>query len=210
MDYKKIFFAQLKEDFIPLIRNIGFKGSGQNFRRIKNEIIHTINIQGNKYGGSCCVNLGLHTTFLPLCWDPSKLPDVKTIKEVDCEFSLRLAPSGKHDYWWKYSGNGLLGNTSKSIIHLISTFNEVGQSYFDHYSSIESIIQQLSIEDLSSSDYLNKLGGVIPIRGALTMARIYKYLGDKNKQREYALWGLKNLGNATALKDELEQLANKT
>ena len=42
------------------------------------------------------------------------------------------------------------------------------------------------------------------------MARIYKYLGDKNKQIEYAHWGLTNLGNATAIKEELEQLANKT
>lgn len=133
---------------------------------------------------------------------------MKTIKEVQCEFRKRLAPPGKFDYWWKYSGNGLFGNTSKSVRHLIETFNKVAQPYFNKYSSIESIIQELPIEYLSSGDYLNKLGRVTPVRGALTMARIYKYLGDKDKQREYALWGLTNLGKGTALKDELERLAN--
>lgn len=48
MDYKKLFFDQLKDDFIPQIRDAGYKGSGQNFRRIQNGVVHAINIQGNK------------------------------------------------------------------------------------------------------------------------------------------------------------------
>ena len=114
MDSKEIFYNQLKEEFIPLLRDSGFTGSGQHFRRIKGEVVNAINIQNNKYGGSCCVNLGLHFTFLPACWDGMKILEPKKIKEVDCEFRTRLSPKGKSDYWWKFDGGGPFVKASKS------------------------------------------------------------------------------------------------
>ena len=66
MDAKKEFYSYLKNEFGPQHREIGFKGSGSHFRRVNDEVIHCINIQGNKHGGSCAVNLGLHLTFLPI------------------------------------------------------------------------------------------------------------------------------------------------
>jgi hypothetical protein len=100
MDAKEVFFDILKTEFAPKLRKLEFIGSGQNFRRVRGQIINVINVQGNKYGGSCAVNLGLHLTFLQVCWS-SALPDVHKVKETDCEFRTRLAPGGKSDYWWK-------------------------------------------------------------------------------------------------------------
>ena len=135
---KEIFFNILKEEFAPRLRNIGFKGSGQNFRRLNGEIINTINIQGHKYGGSCAVNLGLHLSFLPVNWS-DQLPDVKTIKEVDCEFRKRLAPKNKGDYWWKYTG--LIDSTEKKARHLIETyFNNIADESI-HKKNIDFIKQ---------------------------------------------------------------------
>ena len=65
MNNKDEFLQVIKDEFAPRLRDIGFKGSGHNFKRINNEIINIINIQVNKYGGSYAVNLGLHLTFYP-------------------------------------------------------------------------------------------------------------------------------------------------
>ena len=182
-------------------------GSGQHFKRIKGEVVHAINIQNNKYGGSCCINLGLHFTFLPVCWDSSKILEPKKIREIDCEFRTRLAPKGKSDYWWKFDGNGPFGKTSKSIKHLNETYSEVGNDFFQRFDSVESITSLLEISLIKQADYIDVAGGIIPVRGALTMARIYKHLGYRELQNRYAATGLQIIGNATALKAELESLA---
>ena len=207
MDYKKIFYDQLKEEFVPLLRQDGFKGSGQNFRRINGDVIHAINFQNNKYGGSCCVNMGLHFAFLPICWDNNKIPDLKHIKALDCEFHCRLAPEGKTDYWWKFKGSLFFGNTNESISHLCNTYTEIGRRYYEQYKSFERIASALTLDAIEHSKYIDVAGGVIPVRGALTMARFYKHIGNKELQRQYAEVGLQVLGNAKALQQELKFLA---
>ena len=207
MDSKQIFYKQLKEDVIPILRESGFKGSGQNFRRINGEVIHAVNIQNNKYGGSCCLNLGFHFTFLPACWNSKNILEPKKIKETDCEFRTRLSPKGKHDYWWKFDGGGIFGNTSKSVAHLKKTYLEVGNDFFERFNSLESITSLLEIRLLKQSDYIDIAGGIVPVRGALTMSRIYKHLGNSELQKRYAATGLQIIGNASALKNELENLA---
>lgn len=91
MDDKKRFYGHIKEKLAPLLRQEGFQGSGQHFRKVKGEVIHTVNLQNNKYGGSCCLNLGVHFTFLPVCWDSRQMPDLKKFKEIDSEFRLNQA-----------------------------------------------------------------------------------------------------------------------
>lgn len=59
MDAYKRFHDILRIDLVPLLRSDGFKRSGTTFRRITGEVIHIVNIQGSRYGGECCVNLGL-------------------------------------------------------------------------------------------------------------------------------------------------------
>jgi len=207
MDNKKVFFEILKQEFSPKLREIGFKGSGQNFRRVNKEVINTINIQVDKYGGGCAVNLGLHLTFLPLCW-ADKLPDIENIKEIDCEFRMRLAPKNKTDYWWKYGG--MLSPPSKKAHHLIETYFTYGEPHFQTFNTIEKVSNMLSVEDIKKSDYINVFGGVISQRGALAMARIHKHLGDITKAKEFASFGLDNLGTAIALRSAFEEIIDAT
>lgn len=207
MDAKKVFFNVLKEEFAPKLRDAGFKGSGQNFRRINGEIINIINIQAHKYGGSCSVNLGLHLTFLPLN-RAAQLPDIRKIREIDCEFRMRLAPNNKSDYWWKYGG--LLHSPTKKARHLIETYFEYGEPHYKEFDEIEKIASMLSIEDIEKKDYIKVFGGITQQRGALTMARIHMRLGDIPKAREFAKIGLANLGRAVALKPAFEEILDAT
>ena len=94
------FLAATRDMFAPALRADGFRGSGTNFRRVLGDVAHAIVIQGARGGGSACVELGIHFMFLPDALE--RLPDPKRITTYDCEFRWRLAPEGRHDFWWSY------------------------------------------------------------------------------------------------------------
>lgn len=201
---KEVFFQHLKDQFFPKLREHGFKGSGQNFRRLSGEVIHTINIQANKYGGSCCVNLGLHLSFLPYNWSENELPDAKKIKEIDCEFRGRLSEKGIGDQWWKYDG-GLFGSAKSSSTQLMNTYWHVGEPLLQKYQKAEDFVTLYSLEQLKEKDYLPVFGGITRQRAALVMARILSHLDKKKEAREFARIGLDHLGRAISLKPQLEE-----
>lgn len=205
MNAKEIFFNVLKEEFIPKLRSVGFKGSRQNFRRINGEVINTINIQVTSGGGRCAVNLGLHLTFLPSD-DISKLPDVKKIREVECEFRMRLAPKNIGDYWWEY--DELSGSPSEKARHLIETYFEYGEPSFKKFDEVEKIASMVSIEDIVGYNYYTKIFGCITqARVALAMARIHKHLGNISKAQDFAKIGL-DFGAGSALQPIFEEIIN--
>lgn len=197
----------MRDEFAPRLRDAGFKGSGLHFRRISGEIINAISLQGDKYGGRCAVNLGLHLSFLPMNWT-HELPDPQKIKEVDCEFRTRLAPKRKHDYWWSYGG--LLNPPSKSARHLIDTYFEFGEPLFEAFSTVEDIANMFLPSQLNGKSFLKGFGGVTVPRIALTLAKVHAHMGNTPSSAEYARIGLQNLGKAVALKSELEELASAT
>ena len=207
MDSKTKFYEQLKEEFVPLLRKEGFQGSGQNFRRVTGDLINAINIQNNKNGESCCVNMGIHFTFLPCCWNSSTYPDLNKIKEVDCEFRSRLVRDREMDSWWYFKGEGLFGSVGKNVSDLCNTFTEVGLKYFEAYNSIENVASAVTLDNVKQSQQLKIAGRLTPVRAALTMARIYEYTGNEELKRAYAEVGLQMLGNSKALKKDLEFLA---
>lgn len=197
----------LQEEFVPRLREAGYKGSKPNFRRATSDVINCVNIQGNKYGGSCAVNLGLHFAFLPVNWG-DHLPDVKKVKEVDCEFRKRLAPKGQADYWWKF--RRILSSPAKNARHLIDTFFKFGEPWFERYSTVGDVVEAISLDAVRTGRYLEVLGGVTIQRAALTMARIHRHLDDNEMAVEFANTGLANIGSATALKPLFEELIEAT
>lgn len=215
MEAKDIFFNCLKSEFAPKLRAIGFSGSGQNFRRFRDEVIQVINIQVNKYGGSCCVNLGLHLTFLPIAGE-SPLTNPKKLRASSCEFRWRLAPPGATDYWWGYEESlaahlpfGMEGGKGREPIEkardLIKTYEAYGEPRFQSVMTVEDIAQLFQPDDIGSGKPL-PLYGYTHIRGALTMARIQRYLGNEKLTRQFAEVGLEKIGKAKVLRREFEKI----
>lgn len=207
MSKKTIFFDVLKQELSPKLRGLGFKGSGQNFRRVKNEVVNIVNIQIDKYGGSCAVNLGLHLLFLPSN-SHIELPSLAKIKEYDCEFRTRLAPHSKTDFWWKF--DNFLGSPQNMARHLIGTYLEYGEPKFANFDTVEKIAAMFTLDDFKKKDLLKAFGLVTLQPGVLAMARIHQHVGNKPKAREFANFGLDNLGSATTLKSYYEDILSAT
>ena len=203
MSNKDDFLLVLKEEFAPRLREVGFKGSGHNFKRINDDIINIVNIQVSKYGGSYAVNLGLHLSFLPVCWS-TEIPDLKKLKESDCEFRTRLTPKLNYDYWWKYEG--MLCNPAKNARHLIETYFKHGEESFQSFGKLDDFIEIFTIERIKKDKYSGSFKDKNLVRGALTMARIYEHLEQIENAKIFAKIGYENIGKATLLKPEFEKI----
>ena len=202
-DARKRFYALLRDRFAPELRKLGFKGSGSHFRRIRGDVINAINIQGNKYGGSCAVNLGLHLAFLPVNWK-LEVPDLSTIKEIDCEFRTRLTPGRKSDYWWKY--DGLFTSPQKQVDHLVDTYLRDGEPLFAGFDTVEKIAQMCSVDEVSKGKLRQAFGPVSAVRAALTIARVHQHLGNETLAKAYARAGLENIGHASSLEPQFRSI----
>jgi len=163
-----------------------------------------INIQGDKYGGSCCVNLGIHPLCLPV--DRAKsVADPKRLKEYECEFRCRLAPTGHFDKWWKY--DGIFTSPERSADDLEAAFFKYGEAYFSRYSTVDAILDELSINKLEGRHSISSFGmSMVISRAALVAARIYACKGDDESKVMYAKYGLEYVGCTVELKTLLREL----
>ena len=77
---------EILKDLGSHIRSLGFKGSGQNFRKLEEDFVFVINIQGSSSGKDFYVNLGAQPTFIPTKCDRP----LATLKEYQCVLRTRV------------------------------------------------------------------------------------------------------------------------
>jgi len=70
------------------LRAWGYRGSGQNYRMLLEDIIFVINFQKSRTGDHFFLNLGAQPTTIPGAAETD--PNLKTQKEYECVFRFRL------------------------------------------------------------------------------------------------------------------------
>jgi hypothetical protein len=203
MDSYDRFHQLLKRDFSPLLRLEGFKGSGTTFRRIKGDVIHIINIQASRSGGRCCVNLGLHYSFLPTAGGGTA-SDPKMLREYECAFRERLSAAGRQDQWWTYGATD--AESEASVAGLIEMYLRRGQPFFQEFEPFPDVFEKITPAELDSGDFSKFPTAMTLVSAALTLARIMNHLHRFAECRQFAEVGLRHLGHAAGLKSELERL----
>jgi hypothetical protein len=203
MDAYERFHHLLKRDFSPLLRIDGFKGSGGTFRRIKGDRIDVVNVQGSRSGGKCCVNVAVHFSFLP-SEGGGHVEDPKKLKEYSCTFRDRLHEVSESDHWWTYGASDAEAETS--VASLIDMYRRRGALFFTRFEPFPEVFERVSPAAMDAGDFSNMPTAMTGVYAALTMARIMKQLGRREKCREFAEVGLRHLGRASGLKAELLSL----
>lgn len=98
MSCTKEFKPYLRDYFAPVLRSLGFKGSGMHFRKVTaNHYIYTVWVQADKWGEGCAVELGTALDFLPTTVGEIVVPNKVTV--LDCEFRKWLTPPTDRQYW---------------------------------------------------------------------------------------------------------------
>jgi hypothetical protein len=203
MDAYERFHDLLKRDFFPLLRADGFKGSGTTFRRVHRDRIDILNVQGSRYGGKCCVNVATHFLFLHK-EGGKEIVDLKKLKEYECRFRDRLCEATKEDLWWNYGDNE--GESQASVANLVDLYRRRGHLFFGKFEPFPDVFERITPEQIDAGNLTEMPFMGTVVRTALTMAQIMRHLGHQQKSREFAEVGLRHLGHAVGLKNELERL----
>jgi hypothetical protein len=199
------FSELLKRDFLPLLYGQGFKASGGVLRRVKDERIDVVSLQGSRLGRRCCLNLGVHYSFLPPAGRaPGATIDGRELREHDCAFRERLREAGESDHWWSYGADDATAEASAS--GLIDTYRRRAPLFFARFEPFPDVFYEVTPAQVEAGDFVATPACPSCLHAALTMARIMKHLGRLDHCREFAEVGLRDVGCATRTRQELEQL----
>jgi hypothetical protein len=139
------------------IRALGFKGSGQTFRKVEVDYVFVINIQGSRSGKVFYVNLGAQPTFIPAECDAA----LSTLKEYECVMRRRV---GKE---WEWDLN------DEARLALIRQIEVEQKAFFGTVGQLRTAIAQDSVDELLRKYSMNNP----PARAALHLARMAIFLG---------------------------------
>ena len=173
------------------IRALGFKGSGQNFRRVEDDYLFIINIQGSRSGDVFYINLGAQPTFIPAECDAA----LSTLKEYECVMRRRVG----NEWMWSLNGEERL-----ALIHQLDVEQK---EFFETVSDLRAAIARDSIDEL-----LRKFSmGNPPARAALHLARAAASLGHTATAKALVERGLALAGErATGLISDLRTVGQAT
>ncbi|MEM1060617.1 MAG: DUF4304 domain-containing protein [Verrucomicrobiota bacterium] len=160
------------------------------------ERLDVIWIQKHSTDETCCVNLGIHYSFI---WKigSTDLPTDGKIDQPECELKIRLTGDPEsNDQWWPLNQGGVNAITTLLKNRVLDLFTKY---------DLEGEIAKLSVDDF--------IGGVPPIlkpmtkvRAVLLLARIHDYLGNQGQAIELAQFGLKVAGMAVGPKKAFKEI----
>nr|WP_232381216.1 DUF4304 domain-containing protein [Paenibacillus tianjinensis] len=194
-------------------------GSDHHFRKNSDEhFIYTLVIQGNRYGGSCIMELGVHLDFLPI--GLSGKADNHNLTVYDCEFRERIeagipwnqrifGPAQAQAGWFEYGKSE--ADAIRTINRMYKVFKVRGLEYFDQFKGFPKPILSISLEELKAgrSKQQMSMGAPLDLRLALVIARTHEFVGDLDSSLKFAEWGLNHLGQAAGLKPHFEELISR-
>lgn len=164
----------------PLIRSWGFKGSGQNYRKLLAKSVLVINFQKSSGGGRFYVNLGVQPLFVPS--EGGQHPEPQSIKEYQCIFRHRIDPPAK-----------LLGwptDLDAPMLELLkSRLTAAYSDYLTPLSTIPGLITEVTLDQFLRQEEDSILGGTTA-GNCLHFARIALATGQRQKALQFAQHGL--------------------
>jgi hypothetical protein len=185
------------EQIVPTLRELGFKGSGQDYRKESCEAVMVVNFQRSSGGERFYVNLGGQPQFVPT--EAEGQADPQRIKAYECIFRRRLNPPDGLP-GWPYDLNISLVDDLKA--KLSSAYKE----YLYPLAQVPGTITELTPEAFKMQGPHSILGGTDSLN-ALNFARIASVRGDVKRAKSFAELGLAECPpTASGLRAKLKKL----
>jgi hypothetical protein len=172
----------------PALRALGFRGSGQNYRKAEGDFVFIINFQGSRSGDTFFVNLGAQPVFIPA----EGYADLDKLKEYECVLRRRVGG----EWPWDMPNGG-------AIEPLLADITATQAAFFGHAQTLREAIASGTTERL-----LREFSaGTTQARAALHLTRAAVALGHPDQARSLAVRGLELAGDAaTILRSQLQQV----
>nr|WP_249816235.1 DUF4304 domain-containing protein [Bradyrhizobium sp. 138] len=188
-----------------MLKSDGFVGSGRTFRRVSEDLIHVVQVQGSRFGGEFAVNLGIQPRSIPDIAGNS--PDPTKIREELCEFRRRLSEA-KSDQWWEHEGS--IESMDAAVRAAALVYATIGRNLFSEVSGPESPLQKVTPAQFEAGQYSFSGFGSTKVRMARSLALMRQSIGNLADANAFARIALASLANASALRTELEELCRAT
>ncbi len=177
--------------FSPKIRELGWKGSGFQFRKSpENHIGSLFGIQGSRYGGSVCCETAIHFDFMP---DLAGLNFEKSTYASSL-IRKRLSPTGDGDYHWSF--NNKLEKNIESIESIWNAFEKYGAKFYNDFSNFPHPFDKIKPNDLRNSDNYKILGKYF-VGNHIELANLLKevnlIIGNKAIAKEFSEIGIEGV-----------------
>lgn len=171
----------------PILRGIGFRGSGLNYRKADGDFVFVINIQGSRWGDNFYVNLGAQPIFIPAEGNA----DLARLKEYQCVLRRRVGS----DWPWQMS--------DARFSELEADVTSTQTAFFGRAQTLRTALAIDPPEEL-----LRKFtSGTTEARAAMHLARAAVALGYRDTGRELVRRGLELASErATGLRLELQEV----
>ncbi|MFY7669687.1 DUF4304 domain-containing protein [Tenacibaculum sp. MEBiC06402] len=175
------------------IREFGFKGSGFNYIMDSDNFVFTIGLQANRYGGSFCVELGIHPKEITN--NGFEDLDFKKLKYYNCEFRTRLAKEGKGDRWWNYTDSE--SKNFEIIDDVILYISKYALPIINGLKSDTGLLERVKISDIKNRfiPIPDFKGGLTPMTTDIRLAWALAVIVEKSnpkKSLEFAKYGMKH------------------
>jgi hypothetical protein len=157
----------------PVIRALGFRGSGQNYRKTDGDFVFVINFQGSPAGGVFYVNFGAQPVFIPAECNA----DLTTLKEYECILRRRVGEE------WPWEMSDALFRT------LVAEITATQAAFFGNAQTLRS---SLAVEE--PVDLLRRFTSTTEARASLHLARAAAQLGHVDQARKFVDLGFKLAG----------------
>jgi hypothetical protein len=104
----------LKRDVIPVLKELGFKGTFPHFRRINENKIDLLTFQFDRYGGGFLIEVATcPSEGVFLHWGEKVPPNKVTAHDLHPDNRLRL--KGNKGVWFRYDVKILMGNIYEKV-----------------------------------------------------------------------------------------------
>lgn len=171
----------------PVLRSLGFRGSGNYFQKTEGDFIFLVNFQGSSWGENFYVNLGAQPTFIPAEGDA----DLSRLKEYECVLRRRVG----QDWPW--------GMSPERFNALVKAITSTQADFFGNAQTLRSALAVDTPEDL-----LRKFSsGTTAAKAALHLARAAAALGHRNTALALVARGIELAPDrASGLRDDLQEV----
>lgn len=188
-------------NIVPTLRSLGFKGSGQNYRKQTTGAVMVVNFQKSSGGDRFYVNLGVQPLSIPI--EGGGQPNPTMIKEYECVFRRRLTPPGD-DLGWPY--DTIAATADELRAKICSAYAE----YLSPLAQIPGPVTELTPELFRTQDASSIFGGS-HARNALHFARIALACGNAGRANTFAEIGLAGCPPlASGLRATLQKILKST
>lgn len=139
------FIEILKENFNPFIKELGFKGSKNNFYKKNSPWIYVLNLNKDKYGGELTINVGVHLDFIENTLD--KLPIPSKFNITDCIIDKNLVLENGNS-WLFYGKNKT--EAKETIEFMKELILEQAIPFLEQFNNYPEPFNKISVEDIKN------------------------------------------------------------